>query len=216
MCLSKEMIRSPSTRSKQRKNRETPAIVPKLLCFTRRFLTSNICLHKNNGRYTCILGAGNTAHLSDSCFPSNVATRIFSQVVFYFLSLSLSLPPPLPLPLPPPLPPSPTSPSLAPLLLAAKQRHLFSTATPGSARLLRHMVSLWRRSKQATTESARQLALAHANAGTVDLMMGKPAVAAGHFERQLHEARTVSACRGALVGQQLSGMGNRNVEERGE
>ncbi|CAM9639056.1 unnamed protein product, partial [Scytosiphon promiscuus] len=43
---------------------------------------------------------------------------------------------------------------------------------------------------QATTDAARQLSLAHAHAGAVDLMMGKPSGAEGHFERQLHEART--------------------------
>lgn len=64
---------------------------------------------------------------------------------------------------------------------------------------------------QATAESARQLSIAHAHAGAVDLMSGKPAGAAGHFERQLHEARTVR------VGGwwRRSFRGDRKIERRG-
>eukprot|EP00903_Cladosiphon_okamuranus_P008920 g8538.t1 len=42
---------------------------------------------------------------------------------------------------------------------------------------------------RATTASARQLSLAHAHGGAVELMTGKPAEAAERFERQLEEAR---------------------------
>lgn len=42
---------------------------------------------------------------------------------------------------------------------------------------------------QVTTESARQLSVAHAHAGAIDLMTGRPAEAAGRFGLQLEEAR---------------------------
>lgn len=65
-------------------------------------------------------------------------------------------------------------------------------STPTSSRRLRSFVLLlvpfvWRR--QATIASARQLSLAHAHAGAVDLMTGKAAEAAERFERQLEGAR---------------------------
>ena len=59
----------------------------------------------------------------------------------------------------------------------------------------------WRASAvQATTESARQLSVAHAHAGAISLMTGDLAEAEGRFECQLEEAQKVTPNPSSATG----------------